>query len=55
MAASSLSSPASSSIDVNDLASWGDEEANRVDSGETAGPEATETAAMMDYPEYWIG
>jgi hypothetical protein len=55
MAASCISMAASSIVEVNDSALLGDEEADRADSGQTAGPETRDAAAMMDRPEYWIG
>ena len=55
MAASCISMAASSSVKVNDSASLAGEEVDRVDSGQTAGPETRDTAAMVDCPEYWIG
>jgi hypothetical protein len=55
MAASSVSIATSSGVDINVPASLGGEEADSVASDQTSGQEMNDTAAMLDYPEYWIG
>ena len=44
-----------SSVEINDAASMGGDEADRAASVETTVPDPKTSAAMVDRSEYWIG
>jgi hypothetical protein len=48
-------SMATSIVEVSDSVQFNDEDTARIATGQTAAPGITDCAAMLDYPEYWIG